>query len=234
MEIITSQENFEKAGYKDLIELKCLQCHKVFLLAKRCVVTNICSNRKHNNQDRGKFCSRECISRNQSDRGRKEVFCLQCNKQFRKKLSQITQSPKHFCSSYCSGVYNSSRRTYKPCGAQRSKLEIFIEAKLKSLYPNIDFYFNRRDAIGLELDIYIPSLKLAFEINGPIHYEAIFGLERLESAQRNDLLKIQLCSENQIELYPINTSSTRQFKESSANIYLDRIIDLIKDKMNLI
>lgn len=52
---------------------------------------------------------------------------------------------------------------------------------LKTLFQKIkfsrylDFKFNDRETIGLKLDIYIPSLKLAFEINGVFHRKNIFG-----------------------------------------------------------
>jgi len=45
------------------------------------------------------------------------------------------------------------------------------------LYPDLVIHFNKKDAINSELDIYIPSLKLAFELNGIFHYEPIFGKE---------------------------------------------------------
>lgn len=46
---------------------------------------------------------------------------------------------------------------------------------------------------ALELDFYLPSLNLAFEIDGPMHRILCYGLERLESQIRNDNIKNQLC-----------------------------------------
>ncbi len=45
-----------------------------------------------------------------------------------------------------------------------SKLEKWLALQLVTLYPNLDFHFNDKMTIKSELDIYLPSLKLAFEI----------------------------------------------------------------------
>ena len=68
------------------------------------------------------------------------------------------------------------------------------------------FHFNRKDAINSELDIYIPELKLAFELNGIFHYESIYGSEKLNQIQNNDNRKFQACLEQGIELCIIDTS----------------------------
>jgi hypothetical protein len=69
-------------------------------------------------------------------------------------------------------------------GYNRSKLEIYLEQELIKLYSTLEIHFCRSDTIGSELDIYIPSLKLAFEINGIFHYKPIFGEDKLKKNSR--------------------------------------------------
>ena len=129
-----------------------------------------------------------------------------------------------FCNSSCAASYNNKHKTK---GNRRSKLEMFIEQKLKLLYPNLEILFNDKLTIGSELDIYIPSLKLAFELNGIYHFEPIHGSKKLESIHKNDINKFESCQKNLISLCVIDTSKQTYFKESTSKIYLDIIIDII-------
>ena len=88
----------------------------------------------------------------------------------------------NFCSRSCSATFNNKNKTY---GTRRSKLEVFLEKELIKLYPDLLFHFNRKDTINSELDIYIPSLKLAFELNGIFHYEPIYGDNKLSPLDKS-------------------------------------------------
>lgn len=133
-----------------------------------------------------------------------------------------------FCSSKCSGTYNSAHKTR---GIRRSKLEVWLEQELKTHYPHLDILYNDRTTIKAELDIYIPSLKLAFELNGIFHYEPIYGPERLAAIQNNDQRRFQACLERGIELCILDTSRINYFKLSKVQPFLDIITRLIDDKM---
>lgn len=182
-------------------------------------------NVKHGHVYEHNFCSRKCFSLFQKTSIK--VYCKQCNKQFFKKPNQIKKTNNNFCSRSCSAKYNN---THKKIGTKRSKLEIWIEKQLINLYPNLNIHFNRKDAIGSELDIYIPSLKLAFELNGIFHYEPIHGAEKLSQIQNNDKNKFQKCQENKISLHILDTSSLKIFKEDRAKKYLELIIKTIEMK----
>ena len=108
---------------------------------------------------------------------------------------------------------------------------MWLEQKLTILHPTLEFHFNKTDAINAELDIYIPSLKLAFELNGIFHYEPIFGKEKLKLSQNNDQRKFQACLEKNIELCVIDTSHQKYFKEQSSQKFLDIIKQTILKKM---
>jgi hypothetical protein len=136
-----------------------------------------------------------------------------------------------FCSSSCAAIYNN---THKTTGNRKSKLEYYLEKELTLFYPNLEIHYNRKDTINSELDIYIPSLKLAFELNGIFHYEAIYGENKLEQIQNNDKRKFQACSESNIELCIIDSSKLKYFKESNAKPYLDIICDIINKKSHQI
>jgi len=138
-----------------------------------------------------------------------------------------SKSGKVFCSRSCAATYNN---THKTTGTRRSKLEQWLEQTLTAHYPNLQFVFNGKEAINSELDIYIPELKLAFELNGIFHYEPIYGPEKLASIQNNDNRKFQACLEQGIELVIIDSSKMEYFKQKSAQKFLDIIKNIIESK----
>jgi hypothetical protein len=134
----------------------------------------------------------------------------------------------HYCSNSCNAIYCNTHKTH---GTRRSKLEVYLEKELQLLYPTYDFHFNRKDTIGSELDIYIPSLSLAFELNGIFHYEPIFGSKKFDQIQSNDISKSKACIDNKIDLCIIDSSGLKYYKPSAAKKYLDIIDDIIKERL---
>ena len=159
----------------------------------------------------------------------KEVVCFTCDQVFYKQRHRLQEGQPDFCSNSCAATYTNCHKNY---GNRRSKLEHWIEEQLLNLYPEIEIYFNRKDAINAELDIYIPSLNLAFELNGIFHYEPIYGAEKLASIQNNDSRKFQACLEKGIELAFINCSQQKKFQESTSQKYLNIITSIINSKVS--
>ena len=161
------------------------------------------------------------------------VSCSYCGKGIVKQLSQKkkSKSGNSFCNHSCATTYQNAHKT---TGSRRSKLEIWLEQQLILTYPALSIEFNKKDTINSELDIYIPSLNLAFELNGIFHYEPIYGKDKLESILNNDDRKFQACLEHGIELCIIDSSKQKRFTDKSSQQYLDIINDIITSKLALI
>ena len=200
----------------DKLPCKCYYCEKIFYLTKHKIMDAL----NPNDKTKGKYCSKECSSL--SKKTKQTVKCINCDIEFTKYLNQIKKTKNNFCSSSCSAKYNN---VHKTTGNRRSKLEMYLEIKLINLYPELDILFNNKNIINSELDIYVPSLKLAFELNGIFHYEQIYGQNKLNKIQNNDNRKFQACLEQGIELCIIDTSQQKYFKEQTSKIYLDIIIN---------
>jgi len=178
-----------------------------------------------NANSKGKFCSRKCTAMFSS---KKQIYhCELCNEAFTRKLSQIQKSPRNFCSRSCAATYNNKNKKH---GTSRSKLEVWLEEQLVILYPNLEIHFNRKNAVGSELDIYFPLLKLAFELNGIFHYEPIFGESKHNQITSNDVSKSKACLDAQIDLCVIDTSGQKYFKPKTSQKYLDIITSIVNKR----
>lgn len=218
-----TNKDFEKSKSIEKLPLQCKNCGKTFYKEKRRIKSAI----KSNGTDKAEFCSLKCsaLFRNPPN----YVKCKKCNKEFKKLPNQIRED--NFCSHSCHATYVN---THKKHGTRRSKLEIWLEEQLTQLYPDLEIHFNRKDTINSELDIYIPSLSLAFELNGIFHYEPIYGQEKLAKIQNNDDRKYQACIEKDIELCILDVSQMKYFKEKKCKKYLDIIINIINQKLSVI
>ena len=222
--LFTTKE-FKKAGYKDLLPLKCKHCNKTFYKAKRKIQCMKKSWLKigHN----GNYCSQKCHALHTGHRP-VTTTCSNCGKQITIGYFKFNKHKYHFCSKQCLGIY--TNKHFKHI-CRRSKLEKWIESQLDILYPDLQVLYNDRDTINAELDVYIPSLNIAFELNGIFHYEPIYGADNLKRVQTNDTRRFQACIERGIELCIIDSSGQKYFKEASSQKYLDIITNIINEKI---
>lgn len=214
-----NQEQFDASNVTNKFPCKCEICSNIFHKSKRDILKVL------NGQRTGKYCSKTCKSIGR--RTKKEVICANCGKTFDKILSQLHKN--NFCSNSCAATYNNKHKTK---GNRRSKLEVYLETELIKLYPTTEIHFNNKNIINSELDIYIPSLKLAFELNGIFHYEPIYGNDKLGQIQNNDNRKFQACIEQGIELCIIDTSQQKYFKSETSQKYFDIIRNIIKERLS--
>lgn len=225
MNPLFSPEEFELARSKQLLPLVCKECGEIFYRAKK--VLRFRSSLHPERNATFDFCSRACSSKSRFNQ--LEVNCLQCGRSFFKLPAEIKKTPNNFCSQSCAATYHNQHKTR---GFRRSKLEAWLEKQLTALYPQLEFHFNRTDAIEAELDIFIPSLKLAFELNGIFHYEPIYGADKLARVHANDHRKIIACYEQGIELCIVDNSTMKHFTEKRAQTFLDIIRRVVDRRLN--
>jgi hypothetical protein len=223
MKPLYTQSEFNLAKTEDKLPCKCYKCEKIFYKSKRTIKLALKNLDRHN----GKYCSKSC-----GNKTKVNVNCKNCNKTFKKEPSKIkkSKSGNNFCSKSCSAFYNNKHKSH---GTRRSKLENWLEYKLTQLHPSIEIYYNQKNAINSELDIYIPSINIAFELNGIFHYEPIYGTNKLQQIQENDVSKSKACHEAKIDLCTIDVSGQKYFKESTSKKYLDIINNIIKERLSI-
>jgi hypothetical protein len=155
-----------------------------------------------------------------------------CGVRFTRRSSETKSSKTglFFCTQSCAATYNN---THKTTGTRRSKLEQTIEQFINKQYPNLFCLFNDKTAIGSELDIFIPSIMLAIELNGIFHYEPIFGEGKLNQIKNNDLNKFQMCQKSGISLCIVDTSAHGYITKKTSQKYIDIIAQIIDKHMSV-
>jgi len=222
MKPLYTETEFKNAKSTDKLPCKCYHCGETFTSMKKSIKQEI-----NHKRGRIKFCSQTCNIANQKTS--KLVKCDNCGTEFMKKPNQINKSKNNFCSRSCNAIYNNKNKNW---GTRRSKLEVWLEEQLTNLYPNLTIDYNKSDAIGSELDIFIPYLNLAIELNGIFHYEPIYGKDKLNQIQENDQSKSKACHDNKIDLCIIDTSGQKYFKTNSSQKYLDIITNILNERLS--
>ena len=85
----------------------------------------------------------------------------------------------------------------------RSQAEAIIIDLLRFHFKKLKVLPNDKSAIGKELDIFLPELSAAIEVDGPTHFEPIFGEDKLKRTQERDRAKEELCEQKGIHLFRI-------------------------------
>lgn len=172
----------------------------------------------HNN-----YCSTSCRNIGQTKKT-VTVLCENCEKPIHRRPK--TMSPHNFCSRSCAATYNNAHKTH---GTRRSKIEIYIENRLRSEFPSLIIECNSKFAIGSELDIYLPQLRLAIELNGIFHYEPIYGSKTFDRIIKNDSQKLTVCYQHGIELVIIDISALKHFTERAAMKYYEIVDSVVRE-----
>lgn len=224
MKTLYTKSQFNSSSSRQSLPLLCKYCNSTFYLPKNEILKVIASKTTYRSNE---YCSNKCKHEDQKIE-RKTFTCSNCNTLFQRRSKEV-KSKNAFCSKSCSATYNNLHKTK---GTRCSKLEKWLHKLLPNKYPSLKFLFNDKTTIDSELDIYIPSLNLAFELNGIYHYEPIHGQTKLTQVKSNDKRKFQACIEHSIELCIIDTSQLSYFKEQNAKKYLDIICSIIEQKLD--
>lgn len=214
MKMLITKDELETLKSNDLVPFECEICKSTFHKKKHYALRGLKGTRNYS------ACSKECwrqVLKNRKPKQYITLICEWCQKSFSRHLSLYKKSnvklnKKCFCSQSCVASWQSKNTKGK---SLRSKLEIWIEAELKKRFSSLNIIFNERKAVNGELDIYIPSLNLAIEINGIYHYEPIYGDFNLSIRQSKDRIKKEDCLMKHIDLFVVDA---RQFSKLNGKI----------------
>jgi hypothetical protein len=182
-------------------------------------------------EDLHHFCSKQCSNNATAVKRACKSFivCEVCGITVKRRQSYIDSSRLHFCGKRCLKKYAATHHLSET--KPRSKIEAIIEEVLRAKFPSVNIQYNDRKTIKLELDIYLPDLKMAFEINGILHYKPIYGKAKLDRTKRNDKLKMGRCKKARIKLHVIDIRGLGHKQKRQVNELLDNIISKIERRL---
>lgn len=175
--------------------------------------------------------NKENFIKNIKSQGFEYIFCDYENDYYKHTDLRCIKCGKKFNTVLCNGRY--LRKIYCPgCSGKsgQSNIENEIFEYIQKLLPNTVILHNDKTLIGKELDIYIPSEKLAIEING-VNWHS-FGTTFPNNIHREDkdktkhYDKYKLCEAKGVKLL--------QFTDIIINKKLNLVKSIIKDNLGLI
>ena len=143
--------------------------------------------------------------------------CKQCDKDIERTPVQLRKikNGQVFCSKSCRMTHKNLNNP-KKYSCRRSKAESFLSELIKLDFPDLILLENDRTVLlsKLEIDIYLPTIKLAIELNGPVHYFPIYGEETLRKCQDKDIRKQIEIQSLSINLLVVDISRITSKKKS--------------------
>lgn len=113
-----------------------------------------------------------------------------------------------------------------------SKLEKFLLTKLLSDGYSVDFHKEQiLSNSKLQIDLFIPKLNVAIEVDGPSHFENIWGDDTLDKNTKYDQKKQGLLVGRGIKL--IRIKQIGDFSKTRASIVYEKLLSLINDINNM-
>lgn len=109
-----------------------------------------------------------------------------------------------------------------------SKLEKFILNGLLSKGYRVDFHKEQLlSNTKLQIDIFLPAHNIAIEVDGPSHFEPVWGDDALKKNKTYDSKKTGLLLGKGIKL--IRVTQRHDFSKSRASLILDSIVETINN-----
>ena len=110
-----------------------------------------------------------------------------------------------------------------------SKLEKFILTQLLKDGYRVDFHKEQMlSNTKLQVDLFLPTINLAIEIDGPSHFAPIWGQDALTKNQKYDEKKNGLLIGKGLSL--IRIKQTKDFSKTRANIIYTKLLNLLINK----
>ena len=128
-------------------------------------------------------------------------------------------------------MLNAAHVAIRKSSVEGSKLEKFILSKLLEKEYKVQFHKEQiLSNTKLQIDIFLPAENIAIEVDGPSHFEPVWGDDCLSRNQRYDQKKTGLILGKGIKL--IRIKQTGDYSKAKAIILTNKLMDLLQNISN--
>jgi very-short-patch-repair endonuclease len=112
-----------------------------------------------------------------------------------------------------------------------SKMELYILEKLLADGYKVDFHKEQMLVnTKLQIDLFLPTMGVAIEIDGPSHFEPVWGDDALQKNKKYDTKKNGIILGKGLTL--IRIKQTKDFSKSRASIVYNQLKELLNNQNN--
>jgi len=163
------------------------------------------------------FCSQKCTHAFYDQKVTQP--CEWCNKPVTRKQADLRKSKSgmSFCNQSCAASHHNTERRR----SIRSKSEKLLFELLVAEFPKLTIIANDKKMLdGYEVDVGMPTINLAVEWNGIVHFKPIYGQTKLTKIQQRDAEKQKIAQTKGINLIviPDLVSKDKYVHEAFQNI----------------
>jgi very-short-patch-repair endonuclease len=124
---------------------------------------------------------------------------------------------------------NLAMAAVRKASKEGSKTERHLKNKLEELGIEVHFHKNVIASSKLEIDLFLPKLKTAIEIDGPGHFLPIWGEKKLQKQKSSDIIKQGILLKEGYAVLRI-----RQIDKSISLTRMNMLLDVVVDEVNKI
>lgn len=124
-------------------------------------------------------------------------------------------------------ILQKANSAVRASGSTGSKLELFLFQELLS--NGYETEFHKEQTLlntKLQIDLYLPRIAVAIEVDGPSHHQPVWGDDSLARSQKYDNKKNGLILGKGLVL--IRIKQTKDFSKSRGHIVLDKLLDTLR------
>jgi very-short-patch-repair endonuclease len=123
---------------------------------------------------------------------------------------------------------NAAHTAIRESSKKGSKLEHFLMELLIEKGYKVEFHKEQiLSNTKLQIDIYLPALTTAIEVDGPSHFEPVWGEDTLNKNQKYDQKKTGLIIGRGMRL--VRVKQSKDFSPTRARIIFDKLHTLLQD-----
>jgi very-short-patch-repair endonuclease len=128
-------------------------------------------------------------------------------------------------------IRQSANNAVRNASKTGSKLEKFLLNKLLNNGYRVEFHKEQMlSNTKLHIDLFLPTMNIAIEVDGPSHFEPVWGDDALVRNQRYDTKKNGLLVGKGIKL--LRVKQTKDFSNARASIIYERLVEAINTLNN--